>query len=148
LRPQAAGRPSDPSTHFSFNGWLADNSTSILKQPAKSRVELFARSIPSFDAVIGAWPAWYFENFLDPEYAQAFGGFPLYPDAEGYLTFTSPRIGGQGTVQTVSVADDFGEMVHAMFLDAETWAGCTVPCMSDSFSYEDMVAAFMEGTYT
>jgi hypothetical protein len=48
-------------------------------------------------------------------------------------------------VQTVSVADDFGEMVHAMFLEPLRWAGCTVPCMSDSFSYEDMVGAFGEG---
>ncbi|KAL2786022.1 NmrA-like family protein [Aspergillus keveii] len=103
---------------------------------AKSRVEHFARTIPSFDAVIGAWPAWYFENFIDPEYARAFGGFPLLSDDEGYYTFTSPRVGGQGTVQTVSVADDFGEMVHAMFLNPLRWAGCTVPCMSDAFSYE------------
>ncbi|KAJ0421101.1 NmrA-like family protein [Aspergillus carlsbadensis] len=113
---------------------------------AKNRVEHFARSLPSFDAVIGAWPAWYFENFLDPEYADAFGGFPLSADAKGYFTFTSPRVGGQGAVQTVSVADDFGEMVHALFRDPGTWAGCTVPCMSDSFSYEDMVRVFAEVT--
>ncbi|KAL3472033.1 nmrA-like family protein [Aspergillus californicus] len=119
---------------------------------AKHRVELFAREFSSFEAVIGAWPAWYFENFIDPEYAGAFGGFPLHPDKEGYLTFTSPRVGGdsgngsKGTVQTISVADDFGEMVHALFLNPHKWHGCTVPLMSDAFSYEDMVAAFTEVT--
>ncbi|KIA75704.1 nmrA-like family protein [Aspergillus ustus] len=120
------------------------------KAPVPGMDELFAREFQEFDAVIGAWPAWYFENFIDAEYAQAFGGFPLQPDQEGYLTFTSPRIGGRtkpGTgVQTVSVADDFGEMVHALFLSPLKWHRCTVPCMSDSFSYEDMVGAFTEVT--
>ncbi|KAL4966503.1 NmrA/HSCARG family protein [Aspergillus stella-maris] len=111
---------------------------------AKHRVELYARELPSFEAVIGAWPAWYFENFIDAEYAAAFGGFPMKPDEEGYMTFTSPRVGGEGTVQTVSVADDFGEMVHALFLNPSKWHGCTVPLMSDAFLYEDMVAAFTE----
>ncbi|KAL4899808.1 hypothetical protein BDW74DRAFT_188843 [Aspergillus multicolor] len=113
---------------------------------AKHRVEVFARQFPTFEAVIGAWPAWYFENFIDAEYAAAFGGFPMQSDQEGYLTFTSPRVGGDGTVQTVSVADDFGEMVHALFLDPIRWHGCTVPLMSDAFSYEDMVEAFSQVT--
>ncbi|KAL4876683.1 NmrA-like family protein [Aspergillus karnatakaensis] len=113
---------------------------------AKHRVELFAREFKEFDAVIGAWPAWYFENFIDPEYAQAFGGFPLSPDDEGYYTFTSPRIGASNTVQTIAVADDFGEMVHAMFLNPREWKNCTVPCMSDSFSYEEMVDTFTKVT--
>ncbi|KAL5044877.1 hypothetical protein BDW71DRAFT_198759 [Aspergillus fruticulosus] len=113
---------------------------------AKRRVELFARRFKQFDAVIGAWPAWYFENFIDPEFAQAFGGFPIYPDDEGYLTFTSPRVGGQGKVQTISVADDFGEMVHGMFLNPQVWKNRTIPCMSNSFSYEDMVKTFTEVT--
>ncbi|KAL2831871.1 nmrA-like family protein [Aspergillus pseudoustus] len=98
---------------------------------AKRRVELFAREFKEFDAMIGAWPAWYFENFIDAEYAQAFGGFPLQPDKEGYLTFTSPTL---------------EEMVHALFLNPLQWHGCTVPCMSDSFSYEDMVKVFTEVT--
>ncbi|KAL4864440.1 hypothetical protein BDV12DRAFT_205680 [Aspergillus spectabilis] len=113
---------------------------------AKHRVELFAREFEEFDAVIGAWPAWYFENFIDPEYAQAFGGFPIKPDNEGYFTLASPRVGGEGKVQTVSVADDFGEMVHAMFLNPQEWKNRTIPCMSDSFSYEDMVKVFTEVT--
>ncbi|KAL4792667.1 NmrA-like family protein [Aspergillus venezuelensis] len=113
---------------------------------AKHRVELCAREFPTFESVMGAWPAWYFENFIDAEYAAAFGGFPLQPDEEGYLTFTSPRVGGEETVQTVSVADDFGEMVHALFINPRKWHGCTVPMMSDAFSYEDMVKAFTDVT--
>ncbi|KAL3455618.1 hypothetical protein BJX64DRAFT_65864 [Aspergillus heterothallicus] len=118
---------------------------------AKHRVELFAREFPSFEAVIGAWPAWYFENLLDTGYACSFGGFPLHRDVEGFYTFASPRVGGdseqgsKGTVQTLGVADDFGEMVHALFLNPSEWHGRTVPCMSDSFSYEDMVKGFTEG---
>ncbi|KAL3443410.1 NmrA-like family protein [Aspergillus insuetus] len=113
---------------------------------AKRRVELFAREFKEFDAVIGAWPGWYFENFTDSEYAQAFGGFPLHPDKEGYLTFASPRAGGQEKVQTIAVADDFGEMVHAMFLTPQVWKNRTVHCMSDSFTYEDMVKTFSDVT--
>ncbi|KAL4947845.1 hypothetical protein BDW69DRAFT_105496 [Aspergillus filifer] len=123
-------------------GKITNGKAPVPGMDAKHRVELFAREFPTFEAVIGAWPAWYFENFIDTEYAAAFGGFPMHPDEEGYLTFTSPRLGGDETVQTVSVADDFGEMVHALFLNPSKWHGCTVPLMSDAFSYEGMVEAF------
>ncbi|KAJ6022757.1 hypothetical protein N7499_008074 [Penicillium canescens] len=112
---------------------------------AKHRVELFAREFKEFDSVIGAFPGWYFENLITPIYAQSFGGFPLYPDAEGFLTFTSPLVGGEGKVQTVSIADDFGEMVHGMFLNPEKWKNQTIQCLSEAFTYEDMVKTFTEG---
>jgi hypothetical protein len=110
-------------------------------------VELFARGFKEFDSVIGAFPGWYFENLITPIYAQSFGGFPLYPDAEGFLTFTSPLVGGEGKVQTVSIADDFGEMVHGMFLNPEKWKNQTIQCLSEAFSYEDMVKTFTEGKF-
>ncbi|PYH85265.1 NAD(P)-binding protein [Aspergillus uvarum CBS 121591] len=113
---------------------------------AKHRVELYARQFNEFDSVIGAFPGWYFENYITPEYAAAFGGFPITPDADGIYTFTSPVLGGENTVQTVSVADDFGEMVHGMFLDPLRWKNQTIQLLSDSFSYEDMVKVFTDVT--
>jgi hypothetical protein len=112
-------------------------------------VEVYARQFKEFDAVIGAFPGWYFENHITPAYAQAFGGFPMFPDEEGIYTFTSPvlNVGGEGKVQTLSVADDFGEMVHGMFLDPLRWKNQTIQCLSDSFSYEEMVTVFKEGRH-
>lgn len=107
-------------------------------------MELYARGFEEFDSVIGAFPGWYFENYITPEYAQAFGGFPIFPDEEGIYTFTSPVVGGEGKVQTVSVADDFGEMVHGMFLHPLKLKNQTIQCLSDAFTYEDMVKAFTE----
>ncbi|KAL4766994.1 hypothetical protein BDW60DRAFT_220900 [Aspergillus nidulans var. acristatus] len=126
---------------------LTNGKAPVPGMDAKRRVELFAREFKEFEAVIRAWPAWYFENFINPEYAKAFGGFSIYTDDEGYLTFTSPRVGGQEKVQTISMADDFGEMVHGMFLSPQVWNYCTIPCMSDSFSYKNMVRTFMEDLY-
>lgn len=114
---------------------------------AKHRCELYARTFKEFDAVIGAFPGWYFENYVTPEYAQAFGGFPMFPDDEGYLTWHAPLVGGEGKVQTVSIEDDFGEMVHGMFLNPLKWKNKTIQCVSDAFTYEDMVKTFTEGKF-
>lgn len=111
----------------------------------KNRVFRYGVNQPAFDAVIGAIPGWYMENFLSPEYAACFGGFPLRSDAEGYLTFASPHLGGQGKVPWLAVAEDFGDMIHGLFLDPAPYHGRTVQLFSDSITMEGLTALFSEG---
>lgn len=107
----------------------------------------YARQFTEFDAVIGATLGWYFENFITPGFAEAFGGFPLSPDNEGIHTFTCPvlNVNGGGKIQHIAMADDFGEMIHGLFLDPLRYKNQIVQCLSDAFSFEEMVETFKEG---
>ncbi|KAJ5801838.1 NmrA-like family protein [Penicillium pulvis] len=112
----------------------------------KNKVFRYGVSQHAFDAVIGAIPGWYMENFLSPEYSACFGGFPLQPDAEGYLTFSSPRLGGPGDVPWIAVEEDFGDIVHGLFLDPTSYHGQTVQCFSDTITFENMAETFTKVT--
>ncbi|CAG7965677.1 unnamed protein product [Penicillium olsonii] len=112
----------------------------------KNKVFRYGASQPGFDAVIGAIPGWYMENFLSPEYAGCFGGFPLQSDAEGYLTFSSPRLGGPGEVPWIDIEDDFGDIIHGLFLDPTSYHGQTVQCFSDTITFEKLTETFAEVT--
>lgn len=107
----------------------------------------YAQQFPEFDAVIGATLGWYFENFITAEFAKAFGGFPLFPDNEGIYTLNCPqlKVGGGGKIQHVAMGDDFGEMVHGLFLDPLKYKNQIVQCLSDSFTFEEMIEVFKEG---
>lgn len=115
---------------------------------AKRKVELFARSLPQFDSVIGAFPGWTFDLYKQPTLPEFLGGFPLLPDNEGYITFRSPPIKGEGKMQTLSIDDDFGEMVHGMLLDPARWNHQTIQCLSDAFTYPELMEHFTEGEGT
>lgn len=108
---------------------------------------MFARTFQEFDSVVGAFPGWYFDLYVAPTFPEL-GGFPELVDSEGYVTFTSPRIGGEGKIQTLSIDDDFGEMVHGIFLDPGKWKNQTVQLMSDAFTYDHLVKSFTEGQYS
>lgn len=105
---------------------------------------MFARTFQEFDAVVGAFPGWDFDIYLVPTIPE-FGGFPNVVDSKGYLTFTSPRIPGEGKIPTLSIDNDLGEMVHGIFLDPGKWKNQTVQIMSDAHTYDNMVKSFTEG---
>ncbi|KAF6843239.1 NmrA family protein [Colletotrichum musicola] len=90
-----------------------------------------ARSKPSL-TVVEVSPGWYMENFLDPELAPVFGGLPFEADAEGYMTFRSPRWGGDGEVPLIAVGADYGDLVHGVFLCPVEYRGVRVQGMSQS----------------
>lgn len=113
----------------------------------KARVLQHGIANPSFDAVIGAFPGWYMENFISPDYTACFGGFPLTKDQEGYLTYVSPRLGGEGLVPWLAVREDMGDMVLALFLEPEAWKGKTVQLFSDGVRFEEVVATFEKGEF-
>lgn len=85
------------------------------------------------------------ENFLVKEVAPIFGGFPHHADDEGYLNFVVPKWGGNEDVPFVSMSDDYGDIVHGMFLHPELWNSRVVHGCSDICSFDDVVSAFSKG---
>ena len=69
----------------------------------KHKIELYARQLGAFDTVVPIGAGWFLENFLSKEVAPVFGGFPHFPDEEGYLTFRVPYWGGEEHVPWLSI---------------------------------------------
>lgn len=47
----------------------------------------------------------------------------------------------------ISIADDFGDIVHGLFLDPEQNNGKVVQAFSDMVKFDDIVKQFSEGTF-
>ena len=89
---------------------------------------------------------WFFENAFDPKYTASFGGFATIQDAEGYLTWKTPPMGNNPqSTPFLAVADDYGDFVHGVFLDPESWDKTYIHGVSESLSFADMTAAFQRG---
>ncbi|KAK4904157.1 hypothetical protein LTR66_017937 [Elasticomyces elasticus] len=108
----------------------------------KYKIEQYARKVEAFQTVIPIGAGWFLENFLAKEVAPVFGGFPHIPDNEGYLTFRVPYWGGEENVPWLSISDDFGDIVHGVFLDPIRWNGHFVHGVSDIRTFEDIVMDF------
>lgn len=111
----------------------------------KYKVEQYAKSLGKFKNIVIVNPAWYFENFLVKEVAPVFGGFPYFPDDEGYLTFRVPRWGGDNKVPFLSISQDYGDIVHGVFLDPVRWNGRVVHGASTILGFDDLTAEFEAG---
>ncbi|RJE23177.1 hypothetical protein PHISCL_04484 [Aspergillus sclerotialis] len=118
-----------------------------LTAPAvKYKIEQYARQPGKFQAVIPINAAWYMENFLSKEAAPVFGGFPHFPDEDGYLTFRVPNWGGDNKVPFLSIGEDYGDIVQGIFLDPARWNGHVVHGLSDIRGFDEVVADFEEAT--
>lgn len=111
----------------------------------KYAIEQYARGKTEFESTSFICAAWYLENFLVKELAPVFGGFPFNPDAEGILTLRCPRWGGKEDVPFVSITEDYGDIVHGLFLDPARWNGTVVHGCSDILSFDELAAVFQEG---
>jgi hypothetical protein len=104
-------RPSHPA-----NGRLSSNVQD------KNAIGEYAKSTGAFKAVVNVGAGWYFENFLSRDLAPSFGGFP-YILLEGTLVLRVPKWGGKEKVPFIAIGDDFGDIVHGVFLEPEKWTG-------------------------
>lgn len=93
-----------------------------------------------------ASPGDYFENFIHQDLAPVFGGFPHIPSEDGTLVFRSPKWGGKEDVPFISITDDYGDIVHGIFLGPEKWNGRLVQCVSDIKSWDEAIQAFRRGS--
>lgn len=98
------------------------------------------------------------ENFLNKEFAPILGGFPYFnanqlpggneSDSET-VTLRMASFGGSGHIHLLSVDQDYGDLVHAAFIDPKAAAragdlpvqGISIPATPES-----VVEAFQEGT--
>jgi hypothetical protein len=92
-----------------------------------------------------ASPGDYFENFSHVDLAPVFGGFPYILSEDGTLVFRSPKWGGKEDVPFISISDDYGDIVHGIFLEPEIWNGKLVQAVSDIKSWEQSISAFEKG---
>ncbi|KAF2027972.1 NAD(P)-binding protein [Setomelanomma holmii] len=97
-------------------------------------------------AVVLASPGWYFETFLNQELAPVFGDFPYIPSEDGTYVLRYPRWGGKEDVLLISIAEDYGDIVHGIFLEPEKWDGKLVQGVSDIKSFNEVIAAFERAT--
>lgn len=94
-----------------------------------------------------ASPGSYFENFTNQDMAPVFGGFPFIPSEDGTLVWRSPKWGGKEDVPHIAITDDFGDIVHGIFLNPEQWSGKLVQGVSDIRSFEEVMNDFNRGMY-
>lgn len=87
------------------------------------------------------------ENHLVEELAPLFGGFPFQADEEGYYTLRVPRWGGNEHINFIAVGDDYGDLVHGVFLNPEKHNGQLVQGMSESATATQLVEAFEKGKF-
>ena len=111
----------------------------------KYKIEQYARQPRKFHTVTPINAAWYMENFLSREAAPIFGGFPYFPDEDGYLTFRVPNRGGDNKAPFVSIGADYGDIVHGIFLDPGRWNGHVVHGLSDIRGFDEVVGDFEKG---
>lgn len=107
--------------------------------------EDWGRNCPVFTTFTPIMCSWYMEDFLMPAFYQGFGGFPWETDDEGYRTLRSPLLGGEEHVPWISVRDDFGDLVHGIFLNPLRWHLRTVQAVGEIRSFAGVVDVFQRG---
>lgn len=85
--------------------------------------------------------------FRRQDYARALGGFPYFEDEDKFRTLRLPRWGTHTDmpIPWISLEDDFGDIVHGIFLTPEDYNGRVVPTVSDIRTYPEMIDAFQSG---
>lgn len=73
------------------------------------------------------------------------GGFPFVADDEGYLTLRVPRWGGNDEIPFISIIEDYGDLVHGVFLAPEKYNGRLLQGISSSATPEQLVSDFQKG---
>ncbi|KAH7149201.1 hypothetical protein B0J13DRAFT_300025 [Dactylonectria estremocensis] len=137
--------------HFVYSGMESASKITNGAVPNKAFEEKhdigeYAKSKGVFETVNIVSPGWYMENHLVEEVAPAMGGFPFATDEEGYLTLHVPRWGGNEEIPFISIIEDFGDLVHGVFLAPEKYNGRLVQGISDSRTADHLVSSFQKAT--
>ncbi|KAF2187323.1 NAD(P)-binding protein [Zopfia rhizophila CBS 207.26] len=137
--------------HFVYSGMASAAETTGGKIPVdgfehKHGIGEYAKSTNAFKTVVIPSAGWYMENFLIQDLAPVFGGFPYIPSETGELVFRCPHWGGKEDIPFIAMGDDFGDIVHGIFLSPEKWNDKLVQGVSNISSLEDAIQAFEKVT--
>ncbi|CAM1500601.1 Fc.00g097630.m01.CDS01 [Cosmosporella sp. VM-42] len=137
--------------HFVYSGMASASEITNGAVPnqafeEKHAVGEYAKSKGVFETVNIVSPGWYLENHLVEEVAPLVGGFPFTADEEGYLTLHTPRWGGNNQIPYVSIIEDYGDLVHGVFLAPEKYNGRLIQGISASETPETLVSIFEKVT--
>ncbi|KAH7204434.1 hypothetical protein DER44DRAFT_782539 [Fusarium oxysporum] len=136
--------------HFVYSGMASASETTGGAVPNKAfdmkhAVGEYAKR-KGFETVNVVSPGWYMENHLVEDFAPALGGFPFTTDEERYLTLHVPRWGGNEEIPFISIGDDYGDLIHGIFLDPKKYNGRLVQGISASETTEKLVSEFEKVT--
>ncbi|EEH38931.1 hypothetical protein PAAG_01393 [Paracoccidioides lutzii Pb01] len=112
----------------------------------KNKIEQHARNSPNIKNVTAINAGWYFENFMSPFIAEVMGGFPFETDSEGYVTLSQPLPGGVGLVPFIAIEEDYGDLVHGVLINPDTWSGKVIQAISELATFPEITEAFTKVT--
>ncbi|KAH7011457.1 hypothetical protein EDB80DRAFT_891270 [Ilyonectria destructans] len=137
--------------HFVYSGMESASKITKGAVPNKAFEEKhdigeYAKSKGVFETVNIVSPGWYMENHLVEEVAPVMGGFPFVADDEDYLTLRVPRWGGNDEIPFISIIEDYGDLVHGVFLTPDKYNRRLVQGISSSATPEQLVSDFQKVT--
>ncbi|KAI2791388.1 NmrA-like family domain-containing oxidoreductase himF [Penicillium oxalicum] len=112
----------------------------------KAKAEAWARKNLHFKSFTPIQAGWYLENFQSKELLEFHGGFPSQTDQEGYRTCRFPYWGGREEVPWISIRDDYGDLVHGVFLNPLRWNFRVIQAVADPLSFGEMTRIFSQVT--
>jgi hypothetical protein len=111
----------------------------------KSYVEEYARAQKKFNTFTAVLPASLMECWTHEDFCRTWGGFPLLKQPNGEVVLSMPPYGGDGKMPWLSLEDDFGDIVHGIFLDPARYDRHKVQAISQVLRIEDMATELTEG---
>ncbi|KAJ5130688.1 uncharacterized protein N7515_006727 [Penicillium bovifimosum] len=115
----------------------------------KSYAAEYAQQRGYFTTFTPLLPASFMECWMDESFCKTWGGFPWFGE-DGHdkngVVLSAPPYGGDGRMPWVSLQDDFGDIVHGIFLNPTQYHHRPVQAISGMIRYEDLAKAFTKAT--
>lgn len=128
---------------------LTNGEVSILSFSNKNAIANYGRKTGGFEAFVEVNAGWAMDIFFMETYGKAFGGFATIPDAEGFLSLKTFAMGNEPErIPWSSVRDDYGDAVHAVFLDPSKYADRIIWAISEATSFQHVVDTYNRLTGT
>ncbi|KAK7403013.1 hypothetical protein QQX98_011213 [Neonectria punicea] len=132
--------------HVVYSGLASATEVSNGKVPnltfdEKNAIYQYGKS-KGFASFTAAAPGEYMENFTIEAIAPVFGGFPFQEDEAGFLTYRAPAWGGSGEIPYLGLKDDYGDIVHGVFLSPDEYNAEFLQVFSCSTRPEDVTVTY------
>ncbi|KAF9891328.1 hypothetical protein FE257_004183 [Aspergillus nanangensis] len=142
--------------YFVFQGLpqanrLTNGEVSILSFDNKNAIAHYGRKA-GFESFVEVNIGWAMDICFMETYGKAFGGFATIPDSEGFLSLKifpmTTKDNDAEPIPWTSVRDDYGDAVHAVFLDPPKYSNRIIWAISDAVGFQTVVDAYNRLTGT